>query len=63
MKKVTLIENSFLKTKDKKLLELIRINASRENYDADYEATRIQVFVSQFKENKIKQRGNKIKAL
>ena len=41
----------------------IRINASRENYDADYEATRIQVFVSQFKENKIKQRGNKIKAL
>ena len=26
----------------------IRINTSRENYDADYEASRIQVFISQF---------------
>ena len=34
---------------------------SRENYDADYEASRIQVFISQFKENKIKERDNKIK--
>ena len=40
----------------------IRINTSRKNYDADYEASRIQVFISQFKENKIKERDNKIKA-
>ena len=43
--------------------KFIRINTSRENYDVDYEASRIQVFISQFKENKIKQRDNKIKAL
>ena len=41
----------------------IRINTSRKNYHADYEASRIQVFISQFKENKIKERDNKIKAL
>ena len=41
----------------------IRINTSREIYDAGYEASRIQVFISQFKENKIKERDNKIKAL
>ena len=40
----------------------IRINTSRKNYHADYEASRIQVFISQFKENKIKERDNKIKA-
>ena len=34
----------------------IRINTSRENYDADYEASRIQVFVSQFKDNEIKKK-------
>ena len=39
----------------------IRINTSRKNYDADYETSRIQVFISQFKENKIKERDNKIK--
>ena len=43
--------------------KFIRINTSRENYDVDSEASRIQVFISQFKENKIKQRDNKIKAL
>ena len=49
---------------EKKLnCKFIRINTSRENYDADYEASRIQVFISQFKENKIKERDNKIKAL
>ena len=34
----------------------IRINTSRENYDANYEASRIQVFVSQFKDNEIKKK-------
>ena len=51
------------KALEKKLnCKFIRINTSRENYDADYEASRIQVFISQFKENKIKERDNKIKA-
>ena len=39
----------------------IRINTSRENYDADYEASRIQLFVSQFKDNEIKEKDNKTK--
>ena len=43
--------------------EFIIINTSKENYDADYEVSRIQVFISQFKENKIKEKGNKIKEL
>ena len=35
---------------EKKLnCEFIRINTSRENYDADYEASRIQTFISKFK--------------
>ena len=29
----------------------IRINTSRENFDADYEASEIQAFISQFKDN------------
>ena len=41
----------------------IRINTSRENFDADYEASKIQVFISQFKNNKIKERDNKNKEL
>ena len=34
--------------------EFIRINTSKEGYDADYEASRTQVFISKFKENKTK---------
>ena len=30
--------------------EFIRINTSKENYDADYEASRIQTFISKFKD-------------
>ena len=30
----------------------IRINISRENFDVNYEASRIQTFISQFKDNK-----------
>ena len=67
MKKVILKETLFLKKKDKKcqrknlivnLLELIQ-----ENYEADYEVSRIKVFISQFKENKIKEKDHKIKEL
>ena len=39
------------------------MNTSRENYDADYETSRIQVFISKFKENKRKEKDNKIKEL
>ena len=39
----------------------IRINNSRENFDADYEASEIQAFISQFKDNKIKEKDNKNK--
>ena len=41
----------------------IRINTSRENFHVDYEASKIQVFISQFKDNKIKERYNKNKEL
>ena len=30
--------------------EFNRINTSKENYDADYEASRIQTFISKFKD-------------
>ena len=40
------------------LLESIQV---KKNYDADYEASTIQLFISKFKENKIKEKDNKIK--
>ena len=43
--------------------KFIRINTSREHYDADYEASRIQVFISQFEKNKIEALEDKIKEL
>ena len=41
----------------------IRINTSRENFDVDYEASRIQTFISQFKDNKNKEAKDEIKKL
>ena len=41
----------------------IRINTIREDFDADYEASEIQTFISQFKDNIIKERDNKNKNL
>ena len=41
----------------------IRINTSRENFHEDYEASKIHVFISQFKDYKIKERDNEIKEL
>ena len=38
----------------------IRINTSKENYDADYEASRIQTFISKFKD---KEKENEVKKL
>ena len=60
MKKVILTEILFLKKKDKKQqkkklnCEFIRTDTSRENYDADYEASRIKIFISKFIENEVK---------
>ena len=49
---------------EKKLnCEFIRINTGRENYDADYEASRIQMFISNFNKNKIIELEDKIKNL
>ena len=53
----------FLKKKDKrqkKKLNCTRINTSKENYDADYEASRIQTFISKFKD---KEKENEVKKL
>ena len=41
----------------------IRINTSRENVDVEYEASRIQPFISQFKDNKNKNLEDEIKKL
>ena len=50
------------KALEKKLnCKFIRINTSKENYDADYEASRIQTFISNFNKNKIKELEDKIK--
>ena len=43
--------------------KFIRINTSKENYDADYEASSIQTFISNFNKNKIKELEDKIKSL
>ena len=52
------------KALEKKLnCKFIRTNTSRENYDADYEASRIQTFISTFKENEVKKLKDKIKNL
>ena len=63
-----IFEEKRQKALEKKLnCQFIRINTSRENYDADYEASRIQTFISEFKdkekEKKIKENENKIKEL
>ena len=52
------------KALEKKLnCKFIRINTSKENYDADYEASRIQTFINNFNKNKIKELEDRIKNL
>ena len=68
MKKVIPIETLNLKKKtetlEKKLnCTFIRINTSKENYDVDYEARRIQTFISQFTDNKNKKIEDEIEKL
>ena len=41
----------------------IRFNASKENFDVNYELGKIQMFISQFKDDKIKERDDKIKEI
>ena len=69
MKKVILIETLNLKKKRQEALEkkpnctFIKINISRENFDVDYETSRIQMFISQFKDNKNKELEDEIEKL
>ena len=59
-----IFEEKRQKALEKKLdCEFIRINTSRKSYDADYEASRIQIFISKFKENEVKKLKDEIKKL
>ena len=52
------------KALEKKLnCEFISTNTSRENYDASYEASRIQTFISNSNKNKIKELEDEIKRI
>ena len=56
-----IFEEKRQKALEKKLnCKFIRINTSRENHDADYEASRIHTFISKFKDKK---KENEIKEL
>ena len=58
-----------MKKKRQKALEkkrnctFLRINTSRENFHIDYEASRIQTFICQFKDNKNKKLEDEIEKL
>ena len=59
-----IFEEKRQKTLEKKLgCKFIRINTSKEGYDADYEASRIQTFISKFKDRKLKKLNKKLKEL
>ena len=56
-----IFEEKRQKALEKKInCKFIRINTSRENYDAEYEASRIQTFNSKFKD---KEKENEIKKI
>ena len=42
---------------------ILRINTSKEGYDADYEASRIQTFISKFKDKQLRKLNKKLKEL
>ena len=50
-------------TKKKLGCRFIRINTSKEGYDADCEAGRIQTFISKFKDRQLKKLNKKLKEL
>ena len=43
--------------------KFIRINKIKEDYDADYEASRIQTFISKFRDRQLKKLYKKLKEL
>ena len=52
------------KVLEKKLnCTFIRFNTSKENFDVNYEFGKIQMFISQFKDDKIKEKDDKIKEI
>ena len=59
-KKNMLTETLLLRRKNKRHqkknlgYKFIRINASKEDYDEDYEASTIQIFISKFKDRELK---------
>ena len=63
------VETLFLKKKRQEALEkrlgykFIRINTSdaERDYDTDYEVSKIQTFISKFKERQLKESNKKIK--
>ena len=70
MNKTTKAENLFLKEKKRqKALEkkfgckFIKINTSdaKRGYDTDYQVSKIQIFISKFKEKKYKRKGKQNK--
>ena len=59
-----IFEEKRQKALEKKLnCTFIRINTSKENFDVDCEASGIQTFISQFKDNKNKELEDEIKKL
>ena len=59
-----IFEEKRQKVLEKKLdCKFIRINTSKEGYDADYEASRIQTFISKFKDRQLKKLNKKLKKL
>ena len=57
-----IFEQKRQKALEKKLnCTFIRFNTSKENFDVNYEFGKIQMFISQFKDDKIKERDDKIK--
>ena len=56
-----IFEEKRQKALEKKLdCTFIRINTNKENYDADYEASRMQTFITKFKD---KEKENEVKKL
>ena len=59
-----IFEEKKQKTLEKKRnCTFIRINTSKENYNTDYEASRIQTFISNSNKNKIKELEDEIKKI
>ena len=57
-----IFEEKRQKALEKKLnCTFIRINTSKEIFNVDHQASRIKTFISQFKDNKIKEKDNEIR--